>query len=308
MDNMADAVKRGDKLPWLQTAGKASSTTNPIIIRLANSLTLKLIPKLKAMAFFSPEKIAKIAKGLTSRFMREMGDPTKLTALIKTSPLRSNLIKKMNTEIVSTVSKLPVAKQAALVAALKNANLTKVSGAGDIDKLLNLLKSNPSTVGVFDSLSNIVTKHSMENGSMLWTNFKNTDMNNIKTLLSKDMIDGGSAWYKQVDFSLRKNLDIIWNEIHGTAEDLGIELTPQQGEKMMHDKYNEADEVVWPVIKDTIEAYWPWAYEKGKQVKVGVRNVLDSDFVKAAEETLMDDSQTAYDPDAETKQGTGKYE
>jgi len=142
---------------------------------------------------------------------------------------------------------------------------------------------------------------------MLWTNFKNTDMNNIKTLLSKDIIPGGSAWYKDVDFSLRKNLDIIWNEIHGTAEDLGIELTPQQGEKMMHDKYNEADAVVWPVIKDAIEGYWPWAYEKGKQVKVGVRNVLDSDFVKAAEETLMDDSQTAYDPDAETKQGTGKY-
>jgi len=307
MDNMADAVKRGDKLPWLQTAAKASTTTNPIILRLANSLTLKLIPKLKAMAFFSPEKIAKIANGLSSRFMREMSDPTKLTALIKTSPLRSDLIKKMNTEIVSGISRLPVAKQAAVAAALKNANLSKVSDAKDIDKLLNLLKSNPSTVGVFDSVSNIVTKHSMENGSMLWTNFKNTDMNNIKTLLSKDIIPGGSAWYKDVDFSLRKNLDIIWNEIHGTAEDLGIELTPQQGEKMMHDKYNEADAVVWPVIKDAIEGYWPWAYEKGKQVKVGVRNVLDSDFVKAAEETLMDDSQTAYDPDAETKQGTGKY-
>ena len=308
MDNMADAVKRGDKLPWLQTAAKISTTKNPIILRLANSLTLRLIPKLKSMAFFSPEKISKIANGLSSRFMREMGDPTKLTALIKTSPLRKELITKMNTEIVSGINKLPVAKQALVATALKNANLSKVSDAKDIDKLLNILKSNPSTVGVFDSVSNIVTKHSMENGSMLWTNFKNTDMNNIKTLLSKDIIPGGSAWYKEVDFSLRKNLDIIWNEIHGTAEDLGIELTPQQGEKMMHDKYNEADAVVWPIIKDKIEAYWPWAYEKGKQVKVGVRNVLDSDFVKAAEETLMDDSQTPYDPDAETKQGPGKYE
>lgn len=307
MDNMADAVKRGDKLPWLQTAAKTSTTKNSIILRLANSLTLRLIPKLKSMAFFSPEKISKIANGLSSRFMREMGDPTKLTALIKTAPLRKELITKMNTEIVSGISKLPVAKQALVATALKNANLSKVSDAKDIDKLLKILKSNPSTVGVFDSVSNIVTKHSMENGSMLWTNFKNTDMNNIKTLLSKDIIPGGSAWYKEVDFSLRKNLDIIWNEIHGTAEDLGIELTPQQGEKMMHDKYNEADAVIWPVIKDAIEGYWPWAYEKGKQVKVGVRNVLDSDFVKAAEETLMDDSQTAYDPDAETKQGTGKY-
>ena len=308
MDNMAAAVKKGDKLPWLQTAAKASSTTNPLIVRLANGITLKVVSRLKQMTFFSPEKIAKIANGLTSRFMREMSDPTKLTALIKTAPLKKELIRKMNKELVSGIGRLPVAKQAAVATALKNANLSKVSGAGDIDKLLNLLKSNPSTVGVFDNVSNIVTRHSMENGSMLWTGFKNTDMNNLKTLLSKDIIDGGSAWYKEFDFSLRKNLDIIWNEIHGAAEDLGIELTPQAGEKMMHDKFNEADAVVWPVIKDTIEASWPWLYEKGKQVKVGVRNVLDSDFVKAAEETLMDDSQTAYDPDTVTKQGSGKYE
>jgi hypothetical protein len=307
MDNMAAAVKKGDKLPWLQTAAKISTTKNTIILRLANSLTLRLIPKLKSMAFFSPEKISKIANGLSSRFMREMGDPTKLTALIKTSPLRKELITKMNTEIVSGISRLPVAKQALVATALKNANLSKVSDAKDVDKLLNILKSNPSTVGVFDSVSNIVTRHSMENGSMLWTGFKNTDMNNLKTLLSKDIIPGGSAWYKEFDFSLRKNLDIIWNEIHGAAEDLGIELTPQAGEKMMHDKYNEADAVVWPVIKDTIEAYWPWAYEKGKQVKVGVRNVLDSDFVKAAEEYVIGDKDAPYDPDAETKQGSGKY-
>ena len=307
MDNMAAAVKKGDKLPWLQTAAKASSTTNPLIVKLANGITLKVVSRLKQMTFFSPEKIAKIANGLTSRFMREMSNPTKLTALIKTAPLKKELITKMNKEIVSGIGRLPVAKQALVATALKNANLSKVSGAGDIDKLLNLLKSNPSTVGVFDNVSNIVTRHSMENGSMLWTGFKNTDMNNLKTLLSKDIIDGGSAWYKEFDFSLRKNLDIIWNEIHGAAEDLGIELTPQAGEKMMHDKFNEADAVVWPVIKDTIEASWPWLYEKGKSVKVGVRNVLDSDFVKAAEETLMDDSQTAYDPDTVTKQGSGKY-
>jgi len=308
MDNMAAAVKKGDKLPWLQTAAKASSTTSPLIIKLANGITLKVVSRLKKMSFFSAEKIAKIADGLSKRFMREMaGDTTKLTALIKTAPLRKELITKMNKEIVSGIGKLPVAKQALVATALKNANLTKVSGAGDIDKLLNLLKSNPSTVGVFDNVSNIVTRHSMENGSMLWTGFKNTDMNNLKTLLSKDMIPGGSAWYKEFDFSLRKNLDIIWNEIHGAAEDLGIELTPQAGEKMMHDKYNEADAVVWPVIKDTIEAYWPWAYEKGKQVKVGVRNVLDSDFVKAAEEYVIGDKDAPYDPDTATKQGSGKY-
>ena len=221
MDNMAAAVKKGDKLPWLQTAAKASSTTNPLIVKLANGITLKVVSRLKQMTFFSPEKIAKIANGLTSRFMREMSNPTKLTALIKTAPLKKELITKMNKEIVSGIGRLPVAKQALVATALKNANLSKVSGAGDIDKLLNLLKSNPSTVGVFDNVSNIVTRHSMENGSMLWTGFKNTDMNNLKTLLSKDIIDGGSAWYKEFDFSLRKNLDIIWNEIHGAAEDLG---------------------------------------------------------------------------------------
>jgi len=307
MDNMAAAVKKGDKLPWLQTAAKASSTTSPIIMKLVNSLTLNVISKLKKMPFFSPEKISKIADGLTKRFMREMGDPTKLTALIKTAPLRKELITKMNKEIVSGIGKLPVAKQALVATALKNANLTKVSGAGDIDKLLNLLKSNPSTVGVFDNVSNIVTRHSMENGSMLWTGFKNTDMNNLKTLLSKDMIDGGSAWYKEFDFSTRKNVDILWNEIHGVAEDLGIELTPEAGEKMMHDKYNETDAVVWPVIKDTIEGYWPWGYEAGKSVKTGVRNVLDSDFVKAAEKYIIGSGAAPYDPDAETKQGSGKY-
>lgn len=308
MDDMADAVKRGDKLPWLQTAAKIDSKTSPIILRLANGITLKVVSRLKKMTFFSPEKIAKIADGLATRFTREMSsDPTKLTALIKTAPLKNDLIKKINSEIVSRIKNLPAASQTAFQSALKNANLSKVSGAGDIDKLLNILKSNPSTVGVFDGVSSTITKHSMENGSMLWTGFKNTDMNNLKTLLSKDIIPGGSAWYKELDFSVRKNLDILWNEIHGAAEDLGIELTPQAGEKMMHDKFNEADAVVWPVIKDTIEASWPWLYEKGKQVKVGVRNVLDSDFVKAAETYIMGSEEAPYDPDAETKDGSGEY-
>ena len=307
MDDMADAVKRGDKLPWLQTAAKIDSKTSPIIMRLVNGLSLNVISKLKKMPFFSPEKISKIADGLMTRFKREMADPTKLTALIKTAPLKNDLIKKINSEIISRLKNLPAASNTAFQSALKNANLSKISGAGDIDKLLNILKSNPSTVGIFDSVASTITKHSMENGSMLWTSFKNNDMNNLKTLLSKDIIPGGSAWYKEFDFSTRKNVDILWNEIHGVAEDLGIELTPEAGEKMLHDKYNETDAVVWPVIKDTIEGYWPWGYEAGKSVKTGVRNVLDSDFVKAAEKYIIGSGAAPYDPDTETKDGSGNY-
>ena len=301
MDDLADAVKRGDKAPWLRKAAKETQSTG--LKKIGNALSLKALPKLKRLPFFKPEKIAKIAAGLERRFVREMADPTKLTALIKTAPGRSKLVTSITSQANRRIAELPVATQRLIQQDL--ANIGYRASAGDsrnMERLLKVLQSNPATKGAFESITDTVTKHSIDNGSMLWTTFKNNDLNNLKTLMSKDMIPGGGAWYKEFDVSLRKNADVIWNEVHDAFEDLGLEVRP--GEMSLDAKQDEVDGVIWPILKNSIAELTPGVYDAGNAAGNLIKTAANSTFAKSLADYATNKSQDAYKPGEEAG---GKY-
>jgi hypothetical protein len=301
MDDLADAVKRGDKAPWLRKAAKETQSTG--LKKIGNALSLKALPKLKRLPFFKPEKIAKIAAGLERRFVREMADPTKLTALIKTAPGRSKLVTSITSQANRRIAELPAATQRLIQQDL--ANIGYRASAGDsrnMERLLRVLQSNPATKGAFESITDTVTKHSIDNGSMLWTTFKNNDLNNLKTLMSKDMIPGGGAWYKEFDVSLRKNADVIWNEVHDAFEDLGLEVRP--GEMSLDAKQDEVDGVIWPILKNSVAELTPGVYDAGNAAGNLIKTAANSTFAKSLADYATNKSQDAYKPGEEAG---GKY-
>jgi hypothetical protein len=301
MDDLADAVKRGDKAPWLRKAAKETQSTG--LKKIGNALSLKALPKLKRLPFFKPEKIAKIAAGLERRFVREMADPTKLTALIKTAPGRSKLVTSITSQANRRIAELPAATQRLIQQDLANIGYrASASDSRNMERLLRVLQSNPATKGAFESITDTVTKHSIDNGSMLWTTFKNNDLNNLKTLMSKDMIPGGGAWYKEFDVSLRKNADVIWNEVHDAFEDLGLEVRP--GEMSLDAKQDEVDGVIWPILKNSVAELTPGVYDAGNAAGNLIKTAANSTFAKSLADYATNKSQDAYKPGEEAG---GKY-
>lgn len=301
MDDLADAVKRGDKAPWLRKAAKETESTG--LRKIGNALSLKALPKLKRLPFFKPEKIAKIAAGLERRFVREMADPTKLTALIKTAPGRSKLVTSITSQANRRIAELPAATQRLIQQDLANIGYrASVGDSRNLERFLRVLQSNPATKGAFESITDTVTKHSIDNGSMLWTTFKNNDLNNLKTLMSKDMIPGGGAWYKEFDISLRKNADVIWNEVHDAFEDLGLEVRP--GEMSLDAKQDEVDGVIWPILKNSVAELSPGLYDAGNAAGNLIKTAAKSTFAKSLADYATNKSQTAYKPGEEAG---GKY-
>jgi len=303
MDDLAAAVKRGDEVaPLLRRTAKDPEKFK-VLRKIGNTLTLNAIPKLKRLPFFKPEKIKKIAAGIERRFVREMADPTKLTALIKTAPGREKLISSIISQSKRRIAELPAATQQLIQRDLANVgHVASSTDSRNIERLLRVLQSNPATPGIFESITDIVTKHSIDNGSMLWTTFKNNDLNNLKTLMSKDMIPGGAIWYKEFDKSLRKNLDVIWNEFHDVFEDIGLEVRP--GEMSLDAKQDEVDGVIWPVLKNSVAELLPGAYDEVSNLGKFVKTAANSRFAKAVVDYTSNKSQDAYKPGEEAG---GKY-
>lgn len=304
IDDLAAASKRtGGK--ELYRAAETVTKDVGFIRKFGNALTLNLLPKLKKAPFWPESKIQKIALGLEKRFGREMaGDPTKLTTLIKMTPNQTELLKTLNKEMTSRFSKLSKNAQQDFLTKLRQSGLVKnnkisIRSAKDWDDYLYMASQNPATKGIYDAAAQKIINHAKDNDSIVWNMFKTDRMNNLKTILSKDMIPDGSALYKELDFSFRKNADIIWNEMQDVAESFGIK-----------DK-DEVNGVVWPLITMATAEYLPGVYDAGKTIQGWIKTMKDSPAGQAAIDTVRDmtglggDSETAYDPNA-TKGGEYK--
>jgi hypothetical protein len=172
-----------------------------------------------------------------------------------------------------------------------------MGSADDISKLMNILKNDSAYKGLFDSATDLIVNHSMKNDSIIWNMFKTDRLNNLKTVLSKDMIPNGSALYKELDFSFRKNADIIWNEIQDAGESFGLKDN------------DDVNGVIWPIITASTAEYLPGVYDAGVTVKKwvtdpenraalqGIKSVTDQYTGAGADEP--------YDP---AKEAGGKFD
>ena len=247
---------------------------------IAKTLTFNILPLFKSFTSLNPKALKNLNRALDQRFVRELADPNKLAALIKTSTNKiqfdalDDILKRYNGLRVgaSTPSELA----------------TQLRGLGkkDIDAMARemgtVITSTPGT-------------HMMHNA------YKNDTLVNLKAYTSNDMKDPTVAWRKQFNFEYKKNIDIIWNEIHDVGEDVGIELRP--GVDSFESKVDEADGVVWPLVKKMLATVMGQKnYDSTKEI---ANNFKDSPIVAAVVDQLSDKSKIAYDIKA--AQG-GKYD
>jgi hypothetical protein len=247
---------------------------------IAKKLTLNILPLFKSFTSLNPKALKNLNRALDQRFTRELADPDKLAALIKTSTNKTQFD--------------------ALDDILEVHNGIRV-GASNASDLAAQLRSLPqSTIDAMArDMGDVITK--MPGTHMMHNAYKNDTLVNLKAYTSKDMKDPVSAWYKQFNFQYKKNIDIIWNEIHDVGEDVGIESRP--GVDSFESKVDEADGVVWPLAKKMLATVMGQQnYDSTKEI---ANNFKDSPIVQALVVQLSDKSRIAYDVE---KAKGGSYE
>ena len=300
IDDLAGASKRGgEKAIYGTTPEIVDKISSPILRNFGNSLTFNLVPRLKKLPWFPEQKIKNIALGIEKRFAREMAaDTTKLTSLIRLTPNRSVITKQLNDLFSTRLKNLPKAERQSYIKTMTDAGLVKnnrvvLDTADDIERFLYRMKNNPSTAGMYDAAANVIVDYAKKNDSLVWSAYKTDRLNNLKTVLSKDMIPDGSTVMKELDFTFGKNLDIIWNEMQDMGESFGLK-----------DK-DEANGVIWPVVTTAVAEFLPGVYNAGQKVSDWVKAAKGSTKVQAAMDYMKDKSQLKYDPEA-TKGGEYK--
>jgi hypothetical protein len=300
IDDLASATakaaeKNADKIAF-KAAPKVAEKT--FLRKFGNGITFNLIPKLKQLPWFPAEKLQKIATGLENRFVKDMAkDPSKLTAILRTAPDREKLLANMIPDMRNRFSKLPPASRKSLQTGLEKRGLAKngklnLNTPDDWDEYLWYLKSRPELKGAYDAAAKQIADHAKTSNSFAWSIYKNDRLNNLKTVLSSDMIPNGSSWYKELDFTFRKNADIIWNEMQDIGEDFGVKSE------------DEVNGVIWPIIKSAISNLSPGTYEAIS----GVGEKIKKSYVyQTAKQAVVGDEQEENPYTADTERLKGSY-
>ena len=277
------AVIRGGKRGAAGQVGSgvnALSDAEKILARasrsIAKTLTLNIVPLFKSFSTLNPKALKNLNRALDQRFVRELAHPDKLAALVKTTTNKTTFLR-LQSLLKSTPSR--TGGITGLEKATELSTKLKSLSQSQIDKLArdmgNVVTATPGT-------------HVMHNA------YKNDALVNLKAYTSKDMIDPASAWYKQFNFEYKKNIDIIWNEIHDIGEDVGIESRP--GVDSFENKVDEADGVVWPLVKKMLATVMGQKnYDSTKEI---ADKFKDNPLTLALAKAGSDKSRIAYDIDA----------
>ena len=236
----------------------------------AKKLTLNILPLFKSFTTLNPKALKNLNRAMDQRFTRELANPDKLAALIKTSTNEAQF--------------------KALDDILENYNGARV-GASTASDLATQLRALPQT-----SIDNMAREMgdkitSMPGTHMMHNAYKNDAVTNLKAYTSKDMKDPASAWYKQFNFEYKKYIDVIWNELHDVGEDFKIESRP--GVDSALNKYDEADGVVWPLVKKMVSTViGQKSYDSTKDL---ANLYINSPTATAVIDQLSDKSKIGYD-------------
>lgn len=306
------------------------------IRRFGKTLTAGIFPRLKNSLWFPEKKLKFIATALEKRFKDKFADPTMLTALIKTMP-NSKLISSMNEIITERISKLPAAEQKALMSQLTaTGGVKKIKGkpypiidlktgkayinpktgqplmktpytygiadnipSGNLDDVFQVLQNSKAGSGMYSAIKDNVVKDAVAGNSPLWNAYMSDRLTNLKTVLSKDMIDGGSSILSQLQTTWSKNVDIMFNEFQDFREDMGWK-TP-----------DDINGVFLPTMVMGVKEYLPGTYDNVKVFRDTINDYIgkakESQVGKAVDDILTDKTQDEYNPGEVGKGTGGKY-
>jgi isopentenyl phosphate kinase len=285
IDEIANANKVGRKTTFKSATDITGASVKTLRqIEKINKTTSTIMLKLRGMKWFPDEKVAQIAKGLERRFKREMRDPLKLTALTKTLPTTDF------STILNVIERQISPRQLAYVRSLDP------TSARDVQSIFRYLKQNAPDA--YNKISTTIINRSIKTNSPIFNTFKTSDLNNLKTVLSKDMIPAGKTIFTDINLSTRKSLDIIWNEIHDVLESAGLEWDGTSFPT--ENKIDAADGVVWPALAKAVSEFFPGVYETTVETSESLKNFVTAvgadKGLRAAGELMKDKSKDTSKP------------
>ena len=190
-----------------------------------------ILNRAKKIGLLPEKKILQLSQALDLRFMRKMkADPKRLAAILSTTPNARATLKfegDVLDFIEGRIKSLPNGAQE--FARFEQQILAGGAAKGrmlspdDWTRSLDYIKNNPQMANLYDEVGGQFANFAMQNDNILYNTYRTSTTSNLGALLStKDMTAGGIL--QSLDFSWRKNADILWNEIQDMGEDAKIEL------------------------------------------------------------------------------------
>lgn len=219
IDDLLDASR---KTATVVDASKTAFKTGRKVGEFAYQPLRNVFNRARKIGMFPEKKIAQLSQALDLRFMRKMkADPKRLAAIISTTP-NSAAVVKFESDMLrfaeERIRSLPNGAQ-------EFARFEQQLGAGGAEwaRGLDYIKNNPQMANLYDELGDAFSEFAMKNDNILYNTYRTSTTSNLGALLStKDMTTGGIL--QSLDFSWRKNADILWNELQDMGEDARIDL------------------------------------------------------------------------------------
>lgn len=192
---------------------------------------LRRIPKLSQ---FATKKSLAIAKSIEKQFTKDISNPDKLAGILNTMSDRKGVL---NTDIIPNIKSNP-----AFARIVANSGIFRVganAGTKNIGDLFRQMqKADPKS---YENIVGNVAQQAMKNDSVAWSLYRQDAKKTWKaTFNAKNMMQELGTFG---DNSLRKWVDIIYQELSDVGED--IALTPEE--------QDNPTAVIYPILKKAVE-------------------------------------------------------
>lgn len=190
----------------------------------------------------SPKELEALRGAMHMKFFRNMDNPGKLTALMKTTPgaWSKELMDSAENAARQYFIKMPKKQREVL---LKGLNSTyKAGGAKRLELQLEFLRKHAPEV--YQSAYKKIVAAAQEQKNPLYRDFMENEINALGSYFSKDYVN--LINWDGVMARLSNLVPVIWNELQDVGEDIKMEMGLET--------QDDVNGLFWPLIKSTIGA------------------------------------------------------
>jgi len=238
--------------------------------------------------WFKTKKIDAIVDSMGKTFSKQFQDPTKISMLITHMPNKNIVLQQMGRTADEQIEILRSAKKS-IPPELDFKWFDKLETASptEISKFLkDLSKSGDAGAGIAKGLQDQIVAQSVKSNNPLWVMYKSDQSNQIKTLLTKELVSNPKAWSANFG-DIRKYYDIIGSEVEDAVE--ATTAIPD-------DEKNGF--IVDAVLKKINDAYPKLGGTLGSMAKYAATNPLTKTITRKGKEIVGYDDTTGYNPNA----------
>lgn len=266
--------------------------------RLLGGRILRRIGNLFSTAL-SPKELKALRGAMSMKFFKNMDNPGKLTALVKSTPnIEMKIINSIDDEAYKYFRQLPTNK---LDKFMKGWEATYKAGGSSkvLESQLEFLRKNAPDV--YTKTKKSIIDAAEQGNSPLYQQFMNNEINGLGSYFSKDyanLVD-----WKGITARFYNLVPVIYNELKDLGEDVLMTMGIEE--------QDDVNGLFWPLLKGllSLTEYIPGvggAVTAGKEMTTGaVQTAGEIPFVKAGAEYVAgkvgagEKATTTYDPGTE---------